>query len=74
VCLAQINLGMGDRPRSSRVRMSEDKMSTKDSCWSMGMIYGPRELSGVSTAVTGVDGVLQMVSKPTLAVSRACVG
>jgi hypothetical protein len=40
----------------------------------MGMIYGPRELSGVSTAVTGVDGVLQMVSKPTLAVSRACVG
>jgi hypothetical protein len=30
--------------------MSEDKVCTKDSCWSMGTIYDPRELSGVSTA------------------------
>jgi hypothetical protein len=30
--------------------MSEDKVRTKDSCWSVGMIYGPRELPGVSTA------------------------
>jgi hypothetical protein len=29
--------------------MSQDKVRTKDSCWSMGTIYDPRELSGVST-------------------------
>jgi hypothetical protein len=34
----------------SRVRMSEDKVRTKDTCWSMGTIYDPRELPGVSTA------------------------
>jgi hypothetical protein len=34
----------------SRVRMSEDKVCTKDSCWSVGTIYNPRELPGVSTA------------------------
>jgi hypothetical protein len=28
--------------------MSEDKVRTKDSCWSMGTIYDPRELPGVS--------------------------
>jgi hypothetical protein len=33
----------------SRVRMSEDKVRTKDSCWSMGTIYDDRELPGVST-------------------------
>ena len=54
--------------------MSEDKVRTKDSCWSVGTIYDPRELPGVSTAGPGVDGVLQVVSEPTLAVSRACVG
>jgi hypothetical protein len=42
--------GMSDRPRSfSRVRMSEDKVRTKDSCWYVGTIYDPRELLGVST-------------------------
>jgi hypothetical protein len=30
--------------------MSEDKVHTKDSCWSVGTIYNPRELPGVSTA------------------------
>jgi hypothetical protein len=30
--------------------MSEDKVRTKDLCWSVGTIYDPRELSGVSTA------------------------
>jgi hypothetical protein len=46
---------MGDRPRSfSRVRMSEDKMRIKDSSWSAGMIYDPRELPGVSTAGPGI--------------------
>jgi hypothetical protein len=54
--------------------MSEDKVCTKDLCWSMGMIYDPRELPGVSIADPGVDGVLQMVSEPTLAVSWVCVG
>jgi hypothetical protein len=51
---------MGDRSGSfSRVRMSEDKVGTKDPCWSVGTIYDPRELPGVSTAVQGLDGVLQ---------------
>jgi hypothetical protein len=54
--------------------MSEDKVCTKDSCWSMGTIYDPRELLGVSTTGLGVDEVLQVVSELTLAVSRACVG
>ena len=58
----------------SRVRMSEDKVRTKDPCWSVGTIYNPRELSGVSTAGLGLDGVLQVVSELTLAVSWACVG
>jgi hypothetical protein len=31
--------------------MSEDKVRTKDSCWSVGMVYGPKELPGVSTMV-----------------------
>lgn len=50
-------------------------MRTKDSCWSMGMIM-IRELSGVRTATANliVDRVLQMVSEPTLTVSRASVG
>jgi hypothetical protein len=30
--------------------MSEDKVRTKDSCWSVGTIYDSRELPGVSTA------------------------
>jgi hypothetical protein len=38
----------------SWVRMSEDKVCTKDSCWSVGTIYDPRELLGVSTAGPGI--------------------
>jgi hypothetical protein len=38
-----------------------------------GMIYDHRGLPGVNTTDLGVDGMLQMVSEPTLA-SRACVG
>jgi hypothetical protein len=38
----------------SRVRMSEDKVRTKDLCWSVGTIYDPRELPGVSTAGPGI--------------------
>jgi hypothetical protein len=47
---------------------------TKDPCWFVGTIYDPRELPGVSIVGPGVDEVLQVVSEPTLAVSRACVG
>jgi hypothetical protein len=49
-------------------------VNTKDMCWSMRMIYGPRGLLGVGIADPRVDGVLQMVSKPTLAVLGVCVG
>jgi hypothetical protein len=38
------------------VRMSEDKVHIKDSCWSVEMVYGPRELPGVNTAGPRVDG------------------
>jgi hypothetical protein len=41
---------MGTGRKFSRVCMSEDKVRTKDSCWSVGTIYDPRELPGVSTA------------------------
>jgi hypothetical protein len=34
--------------------MSEDKVHTKDSCWSVGTIYDARELPGVSTAGPGI--------------------
>jgi hypothetical protein len=38
----------------SWVRMSEDKVCTKDMCWYVGTIYDSRELSGVSTASPGI--------------------
>jgi hypothetical protein len=38
--------------------MSEDKVRTKDSCWSVGMIYDPGELPAVSVAGLGLDGVV----------------
>jgi hypothetical protein len=34
--------------------MSEDKVCTKDPCWTVGIIYDPRELPGVSTAGLGI--------------------
>jgi hypothetical protein len=40
---------MTDREVFSGARMSEDKVCTKDPCWSVGTIYDPRELAGVST-------------------------
>jgi hypothetical protein len=40
------------------VRMNEDKVHTKDLCWSVGMVYGPKGPPEVSTTGTGVDGVL----------------
>jgi hypothetical protein len=54
--------------------MSEDKVCTKVLCWYVRMIYDPRGLTGGSVAGPGVDKMLQMVSEPTLAVSRACIG
>jgi hypothetical protein len=34
--------------------MSEDRVCTKDPCWSVGTIYDPRELFGVSIASPGI--------------------
>jgi hypothetical protein len=46
---------MGDRPGSfSWVRMSEDKVCTKDLYWSVGTIYDPRVLPGISTIGPGI--------------------
>jgi hypothetical protein len=36
------------------VRMSEDKVRTKDSCWFVGTIYDLRELPGVSMTGPGI--------------------
>jgi hypothetical protein len=36
------------------VRMSEDKVCTKDPCWSMGTIYDPIEMPGVRTVGPGI--------------------
>jgi hypothetical protein len=47
----------------SRVRMSEDKVRTKNLCSIVGTIYDPKELLGVSTTGLGVDGVLQIQLK-----------
>jgi hypothetical protein len=40
----------------------------------MGLVYDPKGLPGVMTARPEVAGVLQMVSEPTLTVSRARTG
>jgi hypothetical protein len=40
----------------------------------VGLVYDPRGLPGVTIVRPGVAGVLQMVSEPTLAVSRARTG
>jgi hypothetical protein len=42
------------------VRICEDKVRTKDSCWSVGMIYDPRGLSRVSTVSPRVVGVVHV--------------
>jgi hypothetical protein len=36
--------------------MSEDKVRTKDSCWSVRMVYDPRGPPGVSTTGPVVEG------------------
>jgi hypothetical protein len=40
----------------------------------VGLVYDPRGLPGVTTARPEVPGVLQMISEPTLVVSRARTG
>jgi hypothetical protein len=40
----------------------------------MGLVYDPRGLPGVTTARPRVAGVLEMVSEPTLTVSRVRTG
>jgi hypothetical protein len=50
--------------------MSEDKVRTKDSCWSVGTIYDARE----RTTGPRLDRVLQVVSELTLMISWARVG
>jgi hypothetical protein len=58
---------MGDRLGSfSRVRMSEDKVCTKDPCWSVGTIYDPKELPGVSTASPGIGRGVTSTTVPVL--------
>jgi hypothetical protein len=51
--------------------MSKNKVCTKVSCWSMGMIYDPRELPGVSTAGSGIG---QGVTSGIRADSRGFMG
>jgi len=64
----------------SRVRMSEDKVRTKDSCWSVGTIYDPKELARVSTAgrewtgcytIAPISFFLTFPKKPFLILSTA---
>jgi hypothetical protein len=46
--------------------MNEYKVRTKDSCWSIGMVYGLRGLLEVSTVGPRVDEVLQKVGHQTI--------
>ena len=66
---------MGDRPESSsRMRMSEDKVCTKDLCWSVRAVYVLYKLPDVSRPGLEEAVHYRMVSEPTLAVSRARTG
>jgi hypothetical protein len=38
--------------------MSKDKVRTKFFCWCVGLVYGSRGLTGVSTVGPKMDGVL----------------
>jgi hypothetical protein len=46
------------------VRISEDKVRTKNSCWSVEIVYDPRGLLGVSIAGPRVDVVLHLLPCP----------
>jgi hypothetical protein len=63
---------MDDRPGSfSGCAQVRTKVHRKEYGWSVGLVYDPRELTGVTTTRPGVPGVLQMVSESTLVVSQA---
>jgi hypothetical protein len=50
---------MGDRPGSfPRCAEVRTKVCRKDYGWSVGLVYDPRGLPGVTTARPGVAGVL----------------
>jgi hypothetical protein len=56
---------MGDRPGSfpgcAQVRT---KVCRKDYGWSVGLVYDPKELPGVTTARPRVAGVLHLFTSP----------
>ena len=65
---------MGDRSGNLFwVRTSEDKVRRKDLCGSVRAVYVLGKLPDVSGPGLGEAGRYRMVSKPTLAVSRARV-
>jgi hypothetical protein len=53
--LSQKNL---QAEKFSQAHMSDEKVRKKDLCWYVRTIYDTRELPGVNTAGSGVDGVL----------------
>jgi hypothetical protein len=52
------------------VHMSKDSVRTKDPCWSVGTIYDPRELLGVSTA--GPEWTTGCYSRPVESPWQRC--
>jgi hypothetical protein len=66
---------MGDRPKSfpgcAQVRT---KVHRKEYDWSVGLVYDTRGLPGVTTVRPKMAEMLQMISEPTLMVSRARTG
>jgi hypothetical protein len=66
---------MGDRPKSflgcAQVRT---KVHRKEYDWSVGLVYDTRGLPGVTTVRPRMAEILQMISEPTLMVSRARTG
>jgi hypothetical protein len=66
---------MGGRLGSlSRCTQVRTKVYRKDECWSMRLIYDPRDVIGVMTVRPRVAEVLQIISESTLVVLRACTG
>jgi hypothetical protein len=73
--LVQSNFRMGNRSESfSECAQVRTKMHRKDWAWSVRLVYDLSELSGVITIGPIVVGVLQMISEPTLVISRAHMG
>jgi hypothetical protein len=61
----------------SWICMSDDKVRTKDTCWSVGTIYDPKELPGVSIIGPGVDGgvtVHKILSGSSSKSNMSCFG